>query len=242
MNLKGKRALVTGGAVRLGRFITLSLAEAGADVIIHYHLSQQQAEELTNQIHSSGKCAVAITADLSQGATVCQELFAELAEKDMLPEILINSAAIFEAGGVVETSEELYDRHLGINLKAPFFLAQEFVKHLPNTQGQIINITDWRGFRPPGTHTAYTIAKAGFIALTKSLALELAPNVRVNAIAPGAILPPSDADEHYFERLTTRVPLKRTGQPEDITNAVLYLLRSEFITGEVIAITGGEHL
>jgi NAD(P)-dependent dehydrogenase (short-subunit alcohol dehydrogenase family) len=165
-------------------------------------------------------------------------------------EVLINSAAIFEAGTLAETTSELWDRHLAVNLKAPFFLAKEFARQFSKTdtatnrRGHILNILDFRATHPAAgrSHLAYTIAKSGLAALTEALAVELGPGIQVNGIAPGAILPPPGKDEAYLQSLAKNNPLHRVGSPEDIVKAALYLLQSDFLTGEILHVDGGEHL
>ena len=158
-------------------------------------------------------------------------------------DILVNSAAIFEAGNWDDTTEANWDRHFAVNLKSPFFLSQAFAKHVGRERpGHIVNIADWRGVRPGTGHMAYTLTKAALIAMTKSLALALAPNIQVNAIAPGLILPPPDKDESYLQRRAGRIPVRRTGSPDEIAKTLIFLLQSDVVTGELIFVTGGEHL
>jgi pteridine reductase len=158
-------------------------------------------------------------------------------------DVLVNSAAIFEPGRWDDTTEANWDRHFAINLKAPFFLSQAFAKALgEEARGHIVNIADWRGVRPGTDHFAYTLTKSGLIAMTKSLALALAPRVQVNAIAPGLILPPPGQDRSYLDKKAPSIPLERAGSAEAIVEAVLYLVRSDFVTGDLMYVTGGEHL
>lgn len=242
MELSGKVALVTGAGVRIGRAIALGLAAEGARVIVHYHSSAAQAQEVVAEIKALGGEALAVQANLQDAARFADLVEAGVSHFGRL-DVLINSAAIFERGTILTTTEENWARHLDINLKAPFFLCQAFVRRLaPEQRGHIINIADWRAERPGVQYMAYTLAKSALLTLSKSLALALGPNVQVNAIAPGAILPPPNDTDGYFERLAERLPLKRTGSPEEIVAAVRYLLRSDFVTGEVLHITGGEHL
>ena len=182
---------------------------------------------------------MAIQADLSQAAlaaTVVERTVTHFGQVD----ILVNSAAIFEAGGLAGTSETNWNRHLAINLKAPFFLSQAFTAHMGRERrGHIVNISDWRATRPAADHLAYTLTKAALITLTQSLALALAPNIQVNAIAPGALLPPPGQDLNYLDRLAQTIPLLRSGSPDEAAKALLYLLDSDFVTGEVILVTDG---
>lgn len=241
-SLQGKVALVTGGAVRLGRAIALALAEQGCDIAITYNSSAAPAEQTCADIASLGQTCMAFQADFNAWidmAGLVSRIKRSLGHLD----ILVNSAAIFEPGYWNDTDEANWDRHFNINLKSPFFLSQAFAHAFEeNQQGHIINIADWRGDRPSTDHFAYTLTKAGLLAMTKSLALALAPNIQVNAISPGLILPPPGGDESFLVKMAPRIPLKRSGSAEEITNTVLYLLRSDFITGETIQITGGDHL
>jgi NAD(P)-dependent dehydrogenase (short-subunit alcohol dehydrogenase family) len=158
-------------------------------------------------------------------------------------DILINSAAIFEESSVSSVTEDHWDRHFDVNLKAPFFLCQKFAQHLnPGERAQIVNIADWRGTRPGNDHPVYTLTKNALVAMTNSLALHLAPDIQVNAIAPGAILPPPGSNPSDLQQIAETIPLRRTGTAKEVTNALLYLLRSDFITGEVLHVTGGQQL
>ncbi len=242
MELAGKVALVTGAGVRIGRAIALGLAAEGVRVIVHYHSSSAQAQSVVDEIQALGSEALAVQADLRETARLAPLVEAGLARFGHL-DILVNSAAIFERGTILSTDQENWARHMDINLKAPFFLCQAFARNLqPGQRGHIVNIADWRAERPGTQYMAYTLAKSALVALTRSLALALGPDVQVNALAPGAILPPPDDADRYFERLAERLPLKRTGSPDEIVAAVLYLLRSDFVTGELLHVTGGEHL
>jgi pteridine reductase len=157
--------------------------------------------------------------------------------------MLVNSAAIFESGDVFSTTEESWDRHFAINLKSPFFLSQAFAEQVgPTQQAAIVNIADWRATRPGTDYVAYTLTKAALVTMTQSLALGLAPNIRVNAIAPGAILPPPDKGQDYLDKLAESIPARRVGSPAEVAKALLYLLEAEFVTGELVYVTGGEHL
>jgi len=242
MELNGKVAIVTGGAVRLGKALALALAKQGARLVIHYGSSAGPAQETVTEIKAMGSDALAIQADLSQSGeapSIVERAVAHFGQVD----ILVNSAAIFEPGNWDDTTEANWDQHFAINLKSPFFLSQAFAKHVGREQaGHIVNIADWRGVRPGTGHVAYTLTKAALIAMTKSLALALAPNIQVNAIAPGMILPPPGEDQSYLERKAGKIPAQRVGSPQEIAKALLFLLRSDFVTGELIFVTGGQHL
>lgn len=243
MDLAGKNAIVTGAGVRLGRAMAMALADAGANIAVHYNRSEGPAKEVAGLISEAGRQAVLVQGDLSDPVTSSAAIVDAAAQQLGPIDILINSAAIFEQSDLLSTTEDVWDRHHTINLKAPFFMAQAFVKQLADQQaGHIINIVDWRGTRPPGDYVAYTPTKAGLVGMTKNLAQGLAPHVQVNAIAPGAILPGPMETEAHFESRRSDIPLKRTGAPEFIADAMLYLLKSSFVTGEVVHVTGGEGL
>lgn len=240
MHLQGTIAVVTGAAKRLGKAIALSLADAGCDVCLHYGRSRDAVEETAAEVRARGVRSVAVPADLSSPRDAAETIFTA-AEQLGSVGILINSAAIFGEGTLLTTTDDDWDRHFAVNLRAPFHLCREFARrHAAGTPGQIVNIADWRATRPGTGHLAYTLTKSALVTLTRILALELAPDMQVNAIAPGAILPAVDSDVAAFERLADGIPLRRTGGPKDVTDAVLYLLRSAFVTGELLHVTGGE--
>ncbi len=242
MDVTGKVALITGAGVRVGRALALGLAQDGARIVVHYHRSREQAQTVVQEIAEQGGQAIALRADLREPAGLAY-LVEEAKDRLGSVDILINSAAIFRRGTVLETDEANWDEHLTVNLKAPFFLCQAFARQLaPDQRGHIINIIDWRAVRPGTQYMAYTAAKAGLLALTKAMALALAPMVQVNAIAPGAILPPPGDPGGYFAKLVERIPLRHLGNPGEVLKAVRYLLGVDFVTGEVLFVTGGQHL
>ncbi|HWL07006.1 MAG TPA: SDR family oxidoreductase [Planctomicrobium sp.] len=243
MTLANTNVIVTGGAVRIGRAIAIHLAQQGMNVCIHYASSHHEAEETLGLLRGLGVKAVAVQADLRDAVSGAEQVFRSATSELGPVQVLINSAAIFKTGTVLDTSEENWDDHLSLNLKAPFFLSQQFARQLPvGDEGTIINLVDWRGEVPPPGHAAYTIAKAGLIAQTKILAQELGPHIRVNAIAPGAILPPPEGSSEGFHRRGEGIPLQRVGSPDEIVKAVDYLLTARFVTGEILHVTGGEEL
>lgn len=243
MDLNGKVALVTGAGVRLGRAMALALADAGSDVVVHYNSSEGPAREVAELVESKGRRAATVQGDLLDPVNASSAIVSESVSQLGRLDVLINCAAIFEESDLLSTTEDQWDRHHTINLKAPFFLTQAFVRELSDEQrGHVINLVDWRGTRPDGEFAAYTPTKAGLVAVTRNLAQSLGPQVQVNAIAPGAILPGEVESQENFDERARDIPLKRTGDPEFITDAMLYLLRSDFVTGEVIHVTGGEHL
>lgn len=243
MILSHRSAIVTGGGVRIGRAIGRALAEAGVNVCVHYGRSEEAAREAVREFTSLGVLATVVQADLGDpvaaAAAIVDHARRELGEVS----ILVNSAAIFEPGRLLDTDESGWDRHLTINLKAPFFLTREFVRQLTaDAEGAVINIADWRGTRPVPGHAAYTLSKSALVAQTRLLAQELGPRVRVNAVAPGAILPAPSEDDVGFQQRGNRNPLNRVGNPGDVADAVLFLLRAPFVTGEILHVTGGEQL
>ncbi|MDF1514195.1 MAG: SDR family oxidoreductase [Anaerolineae bacterium] len=243
MKLDRKNALVTGGSARLGRAISLGLAAWGADIAMTYTRSRERAEDTMAEIQGLGRRSALIKTDFSQPSTDMYDLIHRASQHLGGINILINNAAIFEKGDWDTTTEENWDRHFAINLKSPFFLCQAFAKALPTgSHGHIVNIADWRGVRPSTDHIAYTLAKSALITMTKSLALSLAPFIQVNAIAPGMILPPPGMDRAVLTRMSEKIPVKKPGNPDDIVSTVIYLLESEFVTGDLIYVTGGEHL
>lgn len=242
MKLDGRVAIVTGGAVRLGKALALALAEKGVRLAVHYGSSAGPAKETVAQIQALGSDALPIQADLARLDHALSLIERAAAHFDRL-DILVNSAAIFEPASLARTTEALWDRHLAINLKAPFFLSQAFAAHVGKDRpGHIVNIADWRGIRPDTGYLAYSLTKAGLLAMTHGLALALAPNVQVNAIAPGLVLPPPGKDQTYLERMARNVPAGRIGSPDEVVKALIFLLESDFVTGEVIFVAGGEHL
>ena len=243
MDLNGKVAIVTGVSVRLGKAIALCLAEEGVKIGLHYNQSAEQAARTLEEITSLGSTGILVGADFRQPLPAAERIVEKTLSEFNRLDILVNSAAIFEESSVSSVTGDHWDRHFDVNLKAPFFLCQQFAQHLePGNRSQIVNIADWRGTRPGNDHPVYTLTKSALVAMTKSLALHLAPDVQVNAIAPGAVLPPPGSDQSYLQQITEKIPLGRTGTPQDVTNALLYLLRSDFITGEVLHVTGGQQL
>jgi pteridine reductase len=242
VELEGRSAIVTGGAVRLGRAQALALGERGVRVVVHYNASAGPAHEVVGLIADAGSEAIAVQADLSVPGRA-PALVDRAVEAFGRADILVNSAAIFEQGYWDDTTEENWDRHFNINLKSPFFLTQAFARQVSSDRrGHVVNIADWRAVQPGVGHVAYTLTKAALVAMTHSMAQALAPNIHVNAIAPGLILPPPGYGPEYMARYAPTIPAKRTGTPADIVRALLYLLDADFVTGELLYVTGGEHL
>ncbi len=242
MILTGASAIVTGGAVRIGREIGRHLAQVGVNVCVHYGSSQGEADSAVAEFEAFGVRATSVSANFAEPVTAARQVV-EHATRELGPiSILINSAAIFESGTLSDTDEQCWDRHMNINLKAPFFVTQAFQQQLNGQSGAVVNIVDWRGEKPVPGQVAYTISKAGLIAQTKLLAQELGPQIRVNGIAPGAILPAPGESEMDFQQKANLNPLQTTGSPSQIAEAALYLLLSEFVTGEILHVTGGQQL
>lgn len=239
-SLTGKIILVTGAARRLGRTFALACANAGADVIIHYGHSKQEASQVREEIKSVGRQAWIVQADLGKSDQIAR-LISEAGKIGQL-DGLVNNAAIFESQSVKETTLADWENHLAINLTAPFLLSQAFAKQVDEDKtGRIVNILDWRALRPGADHFPYTISKAALAAMTKSLAVSLAPNITVNGLALGAVLPPSDRP--VSEDFLKSIPAERWSKPEELEEALIFLLTGPgYITGEIIHLDGGRHL
>lgn len=243
MELQGKVALVTGGAVRVGRAISLALAGRGAAVAIHYHTSAGSARALAAEIEAAGGSAAPFQADVSDAGSVDALMDAILARFGAL-DVLVNNAAIFPRTPFATVTEEEWDRALDTNLKGPFLCARRAGREmLRRGSGKIVNIADVSAFRPWGNYIPYCVSKAGVVALTQGLARALAPAVQVNAVAPGAILFPDAYTEQQKERVLAQVPAGRAGSPEDVARTVLFLVEGpDYITGAVIPVDGGRSL
>jgi NAD(P)-dependent dehydrogenase (short-subunit alcohol dehydrogenase family) len=235
----GKAVLVTGAAQRIGKAIALGLAEDGFDIALHYNSSMEKAEKLHDEILARGvhcemlACDFSSMTDVSSFMDTVFEIFPHCC-------LLINNAAIFERAFLMETDEDIFDRHITINFKTPFFLTRDFARLCK--EGQIINIVDTKITESFTPYFAYTLSKKALFELTLMSAKELAPHIRVNAVAPGPILPPRDKDREYFERLGKKTPLKKAGQPKQVVNAIKFLIENSYITGECIFVDGGEHI
>ncbi len=241
-SMTDERILITGSARRVGRAIALAAASAGADVVIHFGASMPEAESLAQEIRQMGRRADVLSADLDDPQAV-DALFQQALAGGAVT-ALVNNASIFEPLGWNETTLEIWQRTLAINLTAPFLLSQAFARALPSEKtGRILNLLDWRALRPGSDHLAYTISKAGLAALTQSLAAALAPRITVNGLALGAILPPSNGSAAETARALQNVPAARWSTLEELQQAALFLLAGPaFITGEIIHLDGGRHL
>ncbi len=264
MKLEGRVALVTGAGHRIGRAIALALGEAGCRVAVHYRSSREPADQTARRIADGGGEALTIQADLAEAEQITA-LFEDVRQGYGELDILVNSAASFERTPFDEITCEAWDGVMAVNLRAPFLCSQAAARLMqspgratekrgtdegapdsrgPGVPGLIVNVSDisalttWRGYAHHG------VSKAGLLHLTKVAARELGPHVRVNAVVPGPILPPPGEDEESqaWRRRGERLPLRRTGRPEDVGEAVVFLASNDFITGETIVIDGGERL
>ena len=241
VDLRDRVALVTGGAHRLGRAFSLGLARAGADVVVNYHTSEAEADETAAVIRSLGRRVVTVRADVSTAAGVgrlveaTREAFGRL-------DILVNSASLFERQPVPEITEADWDRVLGVNLKGPFFLAQAAVPMLLQHDGVIVNIADLSALQAWPNFAHHAVSKAGLVHLTRVLARALAPRIRVNAIVPGTVLPPAGYEGEDWVGGRDRRVIEREGGPDDVVDALLYLIGAGFVTGQCLVVDGGRML
>ncbi len=240
-SLEGRWALVTGAAKRIGAVISTALHEAGANVAIHYLNSGEDAEQLASQLNQvRSDSALTVQGDLKNTADL-KQMIDQLTKRTGGLDILVNNASSFYPTPLESITEEHWDDLLGINLKAPLFLSKISLPYLKKNNGVIINIVDVHAQRPLKNHSVYGSAKAGLAMLTRSLAKDLGPDVRVNGVSPGAILwPESGISKRVKENILGQVPLGRPGTPDDIAAAVVFLVRdAPYVTGEIIAVDGG---
>lgn len=241
MEIDGRVALVTGAGTRVGRVIALALGKAGMRVGVHYAGSEKGARETADEIVAMGSEAHTLPGDLTDPATAPRlvehtvKVFGSL-------DVLVNSAAVMLRTPVGEVLVEDWDAMFALNLRAPFFLSQTAARVMRDSGGAIVNIADlaafetWRGYIP------HSITKAGIVQMTRALAHALAPKIRVNAIAPGPVLLPEGWTQEQADKLIATTPLGRLGSPEDVAQAVLYLLSADYVTGETIIVDGGRHI
>jgi len=241
--LRGRTALVTGGARRIGRALAVALAGEGASVVIHYRESGSAASQLAASIQADGGTAALVEGELADPG-VAIGLVSVAAEAIGRPvDLLVNNASTFAQGSALDTTVEQWDLNQAVNLRAPFLLAQGLVRSLPKKgPADIINLNDYRALRPGADHFAYTISKAGLHGLTHSLALALAPRVRVNELALGAVLPPEKAPADYMHTLRDEIPTGRFSSTAEVAGAMLFLLENQGVTGQTVCIDGGRHL
>jgi NAD(P)-dependent dehydrogenase (short-subunit alcohol dehydrogenase family) len=237
-----KTVLITGGAKRIGRALALDLASHGYDIALHCNNSQKDAEKLASEITASGQRACVITGDLSNEDDT-HRLMGDAEDKLGPIGVLINNASTFEYDDVSTATRESWDLHMETNLRAPFVLSQHFAEQLPDaSQGVIINLIDQRVWNLNQHFMTYTLSKAGLWTLTQTLALALAPKIRVNAIGPGPALPSSRQTQEVFDAQCAKTPLKKGTNPQEICDAVRFFLAAPSITGQMLALDGGQHL
>lgn len=238
MSLHGKAALVTGGARRLGRAIALALGRAGMRVAIHYHASASAAEEVLAELRTAGAAGVAIPGDLSRTAD-CERVVDEALAQWGGLDLLVNNAGIWGPTPIGSVTEERWDELLNTNLRSMFFVAQRAAAALRASHGSIVNIADVGARRPWRNYTPYLVSKGGVVTLTRALAKDLAPEVRVNAIAPGPVLLPDDWSAEQIAQVERTTLLRRVGSPDDVAGAVLYLAQAGYVTGVILPVDGG---
>lgn len=239
-----KRILITGAAKRIGKEMALSFFKKGWDIVIHFNTSKDEAESLADQMNAERfNSAMVVQANLDNTNEV-EKLVAKIQSNNISIDALINNASTFYPTPIGTFSEENWDALMGSNLKAPLFLIQSFQKQLKKNKGFIINITDINVDKALVNHSIYLAAKSGLQTLTKALAKELAPHIRVNAIAPGAILEPPNTEwtSEQKNKIIDAVPLKRMGSEKDIVDAAIYLSEAEYVTGQILNIDGGKSL
>lgn len=237
--LSDKVALVTGGAHRVGRAIALALAQAGADIIVHYHRSTEAAATTVGEIEALGRRALTVAANLGDVAQI-NRLFQVVEREFGQLDVLVNSASVFEPVDFMAMTPQQWDQTLDVNLKGPAFCAQAAAGlMLPRGGGHIVNMADVIGLRPWPRYPHHSVAKAGLIMLTQVLALALAPTIRVNAVAPGPVLKPIGMPEERWRAIGAASLLGHSGRAADVAEAVLFLVRSNYITGEVLVVDGG---
>lgn len=241
MELRGRVALVTGGGRRVGRALAEALAERGAIVAVHYNESAAGAEEVARAIESRGGMASPFEADLTS-ADAPDRLVASVIERYGALDVLVNSAAVMVRTPFGEADAAAWDSMFALNLRAPFFLSQSAAPHLRKARGAIVNIADLAAFETWPGYIPHGISKGGVVQMTRALARVLAPDVRVNAIAPGTVLMPEDSTPAVIDRFNATTPLRRLGTPADVAQAMLFLLEADYVTGETIIVDGGRHV
>jgi pteridine reductase len=241
MELAGRVALVTGSGHRVGRAIALELAGRGMRLAVHYNSTANGADETRRTIEEGGGEAALFPSDLSEAGAPAR-LVDEVARHFGALDVLVNSAAIMERTPIGEVTEEGWDAMFALNLRAPFFAAQAAARVMGARGGAIVNLADLAAFETWPAYVPHSITKAGVVQMTRALARTLAPHVRVNAVAPGAVLLPEGWDEEAAERLRRTTPLQRLGSAEDVARTVAFLLEADYVTGETILVDGGRHV
>lgn len=240
MDLRGRVALVTGAGRRVGRALAVALGAEGMTVAVHYHASDAGARETARMIDRTGGKASLVRADLTSdtAARLIDDVVRQLGGLD----VLVNSSAVMERTPLGEVTVAQWDAMMALNLRAPFLLSQAAAPHLARARGAIVNIADLAAFETWPAYIPHGISKAGVVYMTRALARTLAPDIRVNGIAPGAVLLPDDWNEEDAAKLRDSTPLRRLGSPDDVVGAMLYLLRADYVTGETMIVDGGRHV
>jgi pteridine reductase len=241
VELRDRVALVTGAGRRVGRALAVALGGQGMRVAAHYHASDRGARETAELIRKAGGMPTLVSADLTRKdapAELVRDVLTELGGLD----VLINSSAVMERTPLGSITAEQWDAMMALNLRAPFLLAQAAAPHLERAHGAIVNIADLAAFETWPAYIPHGISKAGVVYMTRALARTLAPNVRVNAVAPGAVLLPDGWTEDDAAKLRETTPLARLGSPDDVVGAMLYFLQSDYVTGETLIVDGGRHV
>ena len=242
MEINGRTAIVTGGAVRVGGAITRELARRGASVFIHYNRSAAPAEELRSEIIGAGGVAAVGSVDLSDPESAA-DLIAAASGSLGPPTILINSASGFPTDTINDVTVDGFRSAQDLSLVTPMMLIQAFAGSVPeDLGGAVVSITDVKTMRPYAKHLSYMLAKGGIDTLTRAAALALAPTIRVNAVALGVILPPPGEDDEYVQNLAADLPLQRASGAQVVADTVAFLCENDFITGEIVRVDGGGHL
>jgi pteridine reductase len=239
--LAGRVALVTGAGRRVGRALALALGARGMRVVVHYHGSAPDAEETARLIRGEGGTATIARADLTSVAEA-ERLIDDTVTGEGALDVLVNSAAVMLRTPFGETTVAQWESMFALNLRAPWFLSQRAAPALRKSRGCIVNIADLAGFESWPAYLPHGLTKSAIVQMTRGLALVLAPEVRVNAIAPGVVLLPEGWSDADGERLRATTPLKRLGTPEDVAAAMLYLIDADFVTGDVVMVDGGRHV
>jgi pteridine reductase len=234
-----KAALITGGARRLGKSVALALAKSGYDIALHCNRSEEEAVRTAKSIRREGSACEVFVCDLAEDAGRSGLI---PAVRQCFPDcrLIVNNASVFERASLAETSPERFDRMMQIHLKAPFFLTQSFASHFK--KGHVVNFCDAKIASAFVSHFAYSLSKKALFEFTRMAAKALGPAIRVNAVAPGMILPSREFKEDDLIRLSMKIPLQRKGSADDIASAVLFLEENAYITGECLFVDGGEHL
>ena len=242
MELRDKVAVVTGAAHRVGKAIAVALAQAGAHVVVHYFRAAEHVPGTIAELQALGVQAVAVQADLSRPEGIDAVFGAAEAAFGGL-DLLVNSAAIMETSDVLTLTPADWQRSLDLNLTSPFFCAQRAAHSMrARGGGAIVNIADMSGLQPWARYPAHSVSKAGLIMATQVLAKALAPDIRVNAIAPGPVVKPDEWSDEHWHALGQRTLLKRTGSGYDVARAAIFLLEADFITGHTLVVDGGRHI